>query len=378
MSKRRPITLPSLSILFGPDPQGPETKNGAAAEAGRREVFAMQAVAQPRSRTKELSFGIGEPNKVTDLSKVVAPDVQAKAEANVGYRFTMRVEMTPVQWAKVQDNPRQRDTLAHAKRAKHLRIYDPAHQFVSMAQLPDGTLYKLDGHTRSLLWSTGEVAGPKTLCVDVFTCDDVQAVQNLYSKIDSQSAVETGADKIAGAAKQHGLVFTSPLLRAGRYGTAVKRLYMLTAKDWTPWSDPRFIYDAVGFYVPELRRLDALTPQKSSFTVGVIMAALATFKRRGAEATKFWEAYAADQGVRNATTMDGVQALREAVVDVKLRAAGKGMDGGNAQQVALLGKGILAFEMYRSGRPYKAGKGGGVRNMDDPTLKEYLRRSVEG
>lgn len=374
---RRLHSLADLATLFGRDAQAREQKT-ASAEATGREVEAMQQVAQMRPRANSGTFGIADPNRVTDMSTVIVPGVQATAENAAKYRFGGRVEMTADQWAGILDNPRQRDTEAHARKAKHLRVYEPTHQFVSMAQLPDGTCYKLDGHTRSLLWSNGEVVGPKTVIADVFVCDDVETAQDLYSKIDSQLAVETGPDKITGAAKQHNLNFKSPLLRAGRYGSAVKRLYMLTARNWTPWSDPRFIYDAVGFYVPELRRLDAINPQKNFFTVGIIMAALATYKRRGAEATKFWEAYAADQGFRDAGRMDGVQALREAVIDIKLKAAGKNSDGGNTQQIALLGKGILAFEMYRLNRFYKAGKGTGIRNMDDDVLKEYLRRSVEG
>jgi len=42
---RKGISLPDLSILFGPDPDGQETKNGASAEAARREVVAMEAIA---------------------------------------------------------------------------------------------------------------------------------------------------------------------------------------------------------------------------------------------------------------------------------------------------------------------------------------------
>lgn len=350
----------------------------ARAEATRREDFAMTAVPQSRPGAKPVSFGIGDPDQVTDLSKIIVPDVQEGAEKSAGYRYLQRVEMSVAQWATVQDNPRQRDTELHAKKAKHLRTYDPIHRFVSMARLPSGELFKLDGHTRSLIWSRGEVVAPGTVVVDVFACDTIQSVQELYSKIDSQSAVETGADKLNGAARQHGLQFESVMLKGGRYGTAVKRLYMLTAKNWTPWSDAQFIYDAVGFWVPELRLLDKVNPHRSAFTAGVTMAALATFKRRGTLASKFWTAYSQDKGTRDSQHMDGVQALREAVVNVKLKAAGRSLDGGYNQQASLLGKGILAFEAYRHNTLYKSGKGSGIRNMDDDVLREYLRRSVEG
>lgn len=46
-TRRKGISLPDLQFLkFGPDPDGPEKKYGAAAEAGRHEVEAMEAIAQ--------------------------------------------------------------------------------------------------------------------------------------------------------------------------------------------------------------------------------------------------------------------------------------------------------------------------------------------
>ena len=389
----RDISLPKITFqsfnlddepgsLFGPDATAQVIKNGAAAEAERREVDTMQAVAQTRRAAKENSFGIADPHSVVDLDKVaidpkIAAEREREAEGGAGYRYHGRVEMTARQWAAVPANPRQRDTEAHAKKAKHLRTYDPVHRFVNMARLPDGRMFKLDGHTRSYLWQRGEVAGPATLFVEVYLCDDEAAAKRLYSKFDSQAAVETGADKIVGAAREQGLTFTSPMLRAGRYGSAVKRLYMYTTKSWGDWSSAQFVYDAVGFYRDELKRLDAINPQPAAFTSGVTMAALATFKRRGAEATKFWTNYAANIGSKDGLRMDGVEALRQAVADTKLMQARR-TDGGGAQQLVLLGKGILAYEAFRLGRTYTAGKGGGIRTMDDDVLKEYLRRSVEG
>ena len=56
------------------------------------------------------------------------------------------------QWGKFLDNPRQRDTERHAKAAaqKHLKEYNQVHAQVAAGVLPDGTIYKLDGHTRSV------------------------------------------------------------------------------------------------------------------------------------------------------------------------------------------------------------------------------------
>lgn len=325
-------------------------------------------------------FGISRLDAVTDLSRnnfdpTIAETRQIEAEGRVRYRYMGRIEMSVQHWGQVRDNPRQRDTEAHAKKARHLNTYDPIHRFVNMAQLPDGTTYKLDGHTRVYKWLRGEALGPDTVLVDVYLCDDLHAVQELYTKFDSQSAVETGPDKIAGAARQHQLTFKSPMLRAGRYGSAVKRLFMYTTKSWGSWSEARFIYDAVAFYRSELELLDTLKPQPKHFPSGIIMAALATFRRRGPAVLPFWQAYAAEQGKKDGSRMDAVQALSQAVLVSKVK--GKVADGGQGQQLGLLGRGITAAEAYRRGDWYKLGTGGGLRNMSEANVKEYLRRSVE-
>ncbi|NEU14633.1 hypothetical protein G3T14_21350 [Methylobacterium sp. BTF04] len=362
--------------LFGPDTSVREQKTARAGATGR-EDFAMLDIAQPRLRAKEITHGIGDDAVVTDLSALLldkSASLQSDAEARSGYRHVGRIEMSITEWSSVADNPRQRDTELHARKAKHLKEYDPIHRFVSMAVLPDGRRIKLDGHTRVFLWSRGEALGPQTVFVEVYSCRDAASAEALYSKFDSQAAVETGADKVAGAARRHGLEFKTGMLRAGRYGSAVKRLYAYSTKTWNAsWQDHDFVYDAVGHYAKELRLLDLTEPSPSQFPSGIVMAALATMKRRGEAALPFWKEYAVGGGTKVGSTMDGVQALIDAVVKAKQAARGKGSDGGAGQQLALLGKGILTFEAKRASQPYKVGKHGGVRSMDEDVLLQYLR-----
>ena len=67
------------------------------------------------------------------------------------------------QWVNVPDNPRQRDTVRHANKAKrkHLKEADEAHGIVFAAMLDGEITWKLDGHTRAYLWDTGELELPK-------------------------------------------------------------------------------------------------------------------------------------------------------------------------------------------------------------------------
>lgn len=377
----REARIAASDEISGPDASARDTKNGARAGAGRREDVAMEAVAQARPRAKQISFGIGSDSEVTDLSALLAAkskDIQTEAEARAGYRHVGQVQMSIAGWDRVQSNRRQRDTELHARKAKHLQEYDPVHRFVSMAVLPDGRRVKLDGHTRAYVWTTGGVAGPETVIVDVYACDSEDITETLYSKFDSQSAVETGADKVAGAARRHGLAFETGMLKAGRYGSAIKRLYIYSTKSWNAaWGDHDFVYDAVGFYARELRLLDTVGATPKAFPSGIIMAALATLRRRGEAGLPFWREYAAGGGTKTGFRMCGIQALTDAVADAKDSARGRA-DGGATQALGLLGKGILAFEAKLSGQTYKAGKGGGVRSMREDVLLEYLRHSKEG
>ncbi len=63
-------------------------------------------------------------------------------------------------WIKVTPNPIQRDTEKHAAKAKHLLTPHPTHSVVHAAELPNGKLIKLDGHTRALIWKRKDVVPP--------------------------------------------------------------------------------------------------------------------------------------------------------------------------------------------------------------------------
>jgi hypothetical protein len=107
--------------------------------------------------------------------------------------------MTIAEWIDVPTNPAQRH---HAgRRAAHLDRLEPAHLTVSAAELPDGSLVKLDGHTRAYKWQKAPGLFPpqQILNVQVFPVDGIQGAIDLYRRFDSKEAVETSADEIASA-----------------------------------------------------------------------------------------------------------------------------------------------------------------------------------
>lgn len=284
-------------------------------------------------------------------------------------RYARRVKMTPAQWYAVPINPVQRDTEAHAKRAVHLFSYSPDHAIVKMAVLPSGATFKLDGHTRAFLWETGKVKPPKELHVDIYECDDASAVRELYTHFDSRLAVETSVDQVTGAARMVGLEFSSGMLKRGRYGSALKRLHLLTFKTWSAdWRSSSFIYEAVSVYAAELKLLDQVGPEHRRFQSGIVQAALATFRRRGPLALEFWSRYARDAGRKDGTKLDAVQALTDIVSGNR-----RIVLGGGALQDEFLNRGIAACEAFFRQQIFAVGGNGGVPRWKQDKLLEYIR-----
>ena len=94
---------------------------------------------------------------------------------------TYMTTMTAAEWAAVADNPRQRDTVSRASKAKHLDVLEPTHTIVSIAELPDGKRFKLDGHTRAYKWQADpKLAPPFPLDVRVYVVADLAEVKRLY------------------------------------------------------------------------------------------------------------------------------------------------------------------------------------------------------
>jgi hypothetical protein len=245
---------------------------------------------------------------------------------------------------------------------------------LNMAVLPDGSTFKLDGHTRCLLWERGEVKPPEKLYVDIWECSDIGEVKRLYPMFDSKQAVETTQDQLAGAARQAGLEFQTPMLKQGKYGSALKTLYRLAYRSWYgSQADLSYVCEAVNAYSNELRLLDSIRPSHLKFPMGIIMAAIATMKHDGDAAVEFWARFAEDKGRKDGTRMDAVQALTDVVTGA--RRVNPGDKRTKAQD--LFNRGVTAYRGYRRGETYLVGKQGGVRAMKDASLLIYIRAHLD-
>lgn len=258
---------------------------------------------------------------------------------------TTHMTMTILEWAEIADNPIQRDTIAHAKKAKsrHLKVASATHSRVSACQLPTGEIYKLDGHTRAYLWGTGELAAPDYVNVDMYLVENMQQVEDLYKQFDNVQAAETASDRLAGAFRLYGLKPESSLLLFGGVTSAIRVV-----------SEARSainIYTAVAPWIESLEMIDKEGFSNSSFPTGVLAGLLMTIRARGYEAMPFWRAYANDEGTKNGKERDGVQALTDLVRD--RRAQGTTSGFANLQDIA--SKSVSACMAYMRGDKYTVG-----------------------
>jgi hypothetical protein len=219
--------------------------------------------------------------------------------------------MTLDQWKVIPDNPIQRDTEAHAKKAlrTHLSLPSKSHARVAAARLPNGSLVKLDGHTRCLLWVTGALSPPASIECDVYDVANMAEAIELYKEFDNPGAAEGAMDRLTGAYRLNEMRPLSRLLRSGGITTA---LGLLNRK-------PTAIYESVRDWKPELEQLDSLGASSRALPAPIIAAALLSLRVRGPKALNFWRLLVDGGGTRIDGRSDGVDALARLLADWRAR-----------------------------------------------------------
>lgn len=253
------------------------------------------------------------------------------------------IHMSKEQWALVRDNPAQRDTESRAKKAVlgHLSKESETQHCVNAAVLPDGQMIKLDGHTRSLLWSQGKLSGPAIINVLVYDVTDEDGAVELYKQFDSQAATENASDRLHGAFSLASLDAKSRLIRHGGITTALNLI-----NERIP------IYDMVNVWQEEIREIDRLDLSPKRMPSTLLTAAILTIAKRGARACEFWEAYSAGKGVRIDKQSDGADQLARIIEDLRAR---KLLGGGNASRRAQVGRAISCCENWIAGKMFTVG-----------------------
>ncbi|TAZ20694.1 hypothetical protein ELH77_18995 [Rhizobium ruizarguesonis] len=284
-------------------------------------------------------------------------------------RYGGVVMLDKASFAAIPDNTRQRDTESRARRAQHLRKLHPSHQKVNIARFPDGRLMKLDGHSRSFLWMSGQVPAPEVIYADVWDCQTEEDAKDLYMTFDSQDAVENSMDRIFGGLKEKGIKFQSEFMQSGRFSAAM-RIADETLYGWKKYHSVRgqAFYDMLFNWLPELTLLDECRPSRKKFIAPVMAAALLTFRRHGADANAFWSTYSAGKGTKVDGEMDAVQAFQERIY----RLTRDGKTAGRDNHAAIIRVAISAFEAFREDRFYT---GSAIKSLGENRFSWWLDRA---
>lgn len=236
--------------------------------------------------------------------------------------------MTPDEWAQVPENPKQRDTVKHAIYAEqnHLKSYTPAQNVVYMGITKDGERFKVNGHTRCLLWAEGRLEKPPFLIVIVYRCVSEEIVTKIYDTHDSSEAAQSTSDKLFSACHLEDLKFTSPLMRRMRFTKPVRLCELLWSSRGqvdVAWrrgkGEP--IENILEPWARSLAALDSLNVKKDKmFPAFVIAAFMMSYRAYGQKVMPFWSKYRDGRGVRTdrPTTSDCVYVLDDMVKTTKL------------------------------------------------------------
>lgn len=252
-------------------------------------------------------------------------------------------KMTPEQWIKVLPNPRQRPTEAHAAKAikKHLKNYSVTQDAVFAAALPGGKLFKLDGHTRALLWEQGLLAKPPCVYVRVYLAKNMDEVKELYSHFDTTSQTETTMDMTGGAFNENSLTITSGLIKYKANTSAFRKLVI----------GEKPIYQIISAWKREIEALDQIGFAKNSIRSGGVLGALVLLRFYPLESVvAYLTQIQQDAGIKDQRGLDAVQMFRK-LNEAKLDGHPERQVWDLAGRMAALYQGFLAGKRYIKSPP---------------------------
>lgn len=264
-------------------------------------------------------------------------------------------EQMTVQWLlKLPDHPRQRDTAKHAKKAKKHHLANPfaTHSVVTVVRY-QGKWWKVDGHTRALLWKEGVLKQPHRVVAMRYECDTKEEFNQLYIAHNNKYATETNSDLAYGRLRELGLPKIQNTL-ASQAAYVARTLFRL--QTGTEKFPDGMQLDAMMMWLAQYRHFNNCVANKkrrkthSAFTVAEFM----THRKYGAEnSDEFWEKFHAHEGNRLDGESDAVDALLR--VHDRRKAHGISRRGarGSDNTIVLIGLALRYFEGYRKDQWYK-------------------------
>ena len=228
------------------------------------------------------------------------------------------IEITPEDFEKLPDNPIQRDSQSHGLKFNagwpngrgHLAKPHISHIKVVIGKIrKTGKMVKVDGHTRSWLFSRGLLDLPEgytKFIADVWTVDTMDDIILLYQCCDGYSgSKEQSMDKIFGCFRalkfhpQHTRIWKHTGLisscRALQFARRSQRTIVSWPDSLEPFIETMKLIDSYGEFIRHER-----------FPTPVMTAMLATVRRYGKPAGDWWLKYHSVIMRRNPKSIDAV------------------------------------------------------------------------
>jgi hypothetical protein len=267
-----------------------------------------------------------------------------------GGSFT--AEMSVDAWIELADHPRRRDTERHIRKPEWELLQRRAHgpvlemlRWVVAGQVGD-QVWKVDGHSRALLWMRGLLPRPKSVFAKVFRCDCRETLCDLYATFDHPAAAETLFDRVSGAYHQHQLTLKSERLKNGMIGDALYIAWRGVARTMgrDAGGDDMDVYNVVGTFAPELSLLDTVNPQNDLFQTGVLAAALLSLAL-DTQLIGYFDQLSKREGSKRHGLLDPVEALLHMIDTLKDRRGA----WGKAQQQELCAAALTGAVAWHAG-----------------------------
>ena len=172
---------------------------------------------------------------------------------------------------------------------------------MNLARTPSGKLYKLDGHTRCLLWEQLRLSAPEQLSADIWDCKNVQELEALYLTFDNRDAAEQNNMLLFGTLRSNGLEIKSGLLKRQGMFASLQHIYGTTLD---------IALDTPEEIIPSLAIIDGRNLAGTKVNTGILAAMIATVYRDGEDAMNFWEMHIDDEGVKHGKKWDGVYGVK--------------------------------------------------------------------
>lgn len=299
-------------------------------------------------------------------SPTASPDWRVLSDFGGSYSVQMSVDA----WIALAEHPRRRDT----ERQTRNRYWESMRsasgprleslRWVYAAEL-NGSHFKVDGHTRALLWGREELPRPSFVIAGVFRCSTREQLNELYANYDTGTIF----DRVTGAYREWGLNLTSDRLSAGTIASALSIAYRGFARttERNASSEEEFdVYEAVGYFARELAALDTVKPETRLFPTGVVAAALLSLAV-DPETLDYFRRLANRQGSKREGLSDPVEAVLDELQLLKKRGSARV----RSEQEDLCARTLAAVRAWRAG-PESSGYWGRPR-LDTELLTEAVR-----